>query len=205
MRIAYELTTAVAYFHSVGWVHELICPHNVTLSYDRGDLAPESGGLGQVTLFGFGNSRRDSRHVISHGPGASDWTVQLYCHPARQFERLQEELANQAASTKPGDVLKQDKKTRFEFKHDVYALGVVLLEIGLWQDLETLEGTGPDKTPLLMDAKPDKRKEILLGAADDLVGNAGELYANIVKKCLQADITGISVNQVGEVLESLRL
>lgn len=83
----------------------------------------------------------------------------------------------------------------FTYRHDLYNLGVVLLEIGLWQLLET-------SLPELKKASPWKRQKLLLRKVTDLQELAGYRYARIVRRCLEIDDDGdLNAQEVLRYLE----
>ncbi|KAG8684456.1 hypothetical protein FRC08_013677, partial [Ceratobasidium sp. 394] len=120
--LAKEVANAVLFVHIGGLVHKNIHPGTILLfpsvthkPYD------EDRSLGSAFLVGFTESRID-RGGYSHAgqrfarggysePEPAEIPTKIYEHPNR--EGLQ--------------------YTRYSMLHDIYALGVVLLEIGLWQ------------------------------------------------------------------------
>ena len=108
--------------------------------------------------------------------GDNSWEKNLYRHPSRQGARPDED---------------------YMMQHDIYSLGVCLLEIGLWSFLlEWSEGTQSfsPKPQLAIDIAANskdvrenasKTKRILEGIARDIVPqNMGKIYAGIVLACL---------------------
>ena len=72
----------------------------------------------------------------------------------------------------------------FGILHDVYALGVVLLEIGLWKQARTISTSG---FAHVQSGAPVKQK-LESWAADLKLGSAmGRRYQEIVLKCLHGD------------------
>jgi hypothetical protein len=69
--------------------------------------------------------------------------------------------------------------------HDIYALGVVLLEIGLWEDACVTAGAGSRKDgPLAVDKMVQNLKT---AAKHRLSHYAGKDYQEAVLVCLEAD------------------
>ncbi|KAF4414310.1 hypothetical protein CGCF415_v009574 [Colletotrichum fructicola] len=67
--------------------------------------------------------------------------------------------------------------------HDIYALGVVLLEIGLWQPVLTLEKSGFSKV-----RDPHAIKKHLIKHAEKRLGaKMGDKYQKVVLNCLKGD------------------
>lgn len=61
---------------------------------------------------------------------------------------------------------------------DVYSLGTVLLEIGLWQPLSTFEA---------FDSESAFRDNLVEIARNELPGQVGTIYASAVRECLKVD------------------
>lgn len=67
---------------------------------------------------------------------------------------------------------------RFRHSYDIYSIGLVLLEIGLWQNLQTLDNGKCN------DAY-DFRQFVLSKLVPDLWGQCGSIYGGVVKDCLK--------------------
>ena len=154
--------------------------------------------LGRVVVLGFSFSRRSAITALSFDPDKDDnWETEIYKHPARQVKKTDTVEGMNALKLdggQPGDIL------RFQKMHDIYSLGVVLLEIGLWQDIgDVVKG--------LEQAKPEKRKEDLLAAAEHLLPvSMGDKFARVVRRCLQiVENEDITAGQVLECLEDSML
>lgn len=120
--------------------------------------------------------------------GDAEWAANVYRHPSRQGERLVES---------------------YKMQHDIYSLGVCLLEIGLWAPLvryDAKEGTALSPQPgaifddyvkenasaippsrdisnMLLSGEP--LKSYLVGLANtELPSLAGDKYAETVVTCL---------------------
>ncbi|PKX89627.1 uncharacterized protein P174DRAFT_454653 [Aspergillus novofumigatus IBT 16806] len=115
--IAKRLALSVSYVHIMGFVHKNIQPETV-LVFDDG-----RSPLGWSALAGFRTVRMADGKTLRHGNSA--WDRNLYRHPDRQG-------------------LLPD--TDYTMQHDIYSLGVCLLEIGLWRALVVYD---PDGSPSL--------------------------------------------------------
>lgn len=127
-RIAHELALSVLTFHKVGWVHKALVPSNVlfqsALASNTGSTAVDILSLQGPYVLGFSHSRQDDEYAFTEGPNESD-NFRLYRHP---------------------DYLQSGVRYRPEF--DYYSLGMLLMEIGLWDRLSSItSGNGFQVSP----------------------------------------------------------
>lgn len=169
--IARQLATAVAYVHIFGFVHKNIRPESV-LSFASTDASQK-----RVYLAGFEMFRKDEAWTQKMGDDALDRNI--YRHPSRQG-------------------LNPDWE--YIMQHDIYSLGVCLLEIGLWQSLidypNTTTGLQPRLSMLLSphadvgESMPPVRlgaelvERLLSLSREELPRLMGSKYAEIVRTCL---------------------
>ncbi|KAL8745340.1 MAG: hypothetical protein Q9190_002528 [Brigantiaea leucoxantha] len=108
-QLATLLARSVMYVHTCNFVHKNIRPETIVCLQSRGY---GEGGLllGKPYLMGF-EKFRPAAGKTSH---RSDnfWESNLYRHPQRQGKRPEED---------------------YTMQHDIYSVGVVLLEVGLWK------------------------------------------------------------------------
>lgn len=115
--LARRTATAVAFTHAVDWVHKSVRPENIIVV--AGERIPKTKlafSLGDVYVLGFERSRTgqgDSNFVESE-----DWESKIYRHLERHT----------AAGNK-----------RFAPYHEMYSLGVVLIEIAAWTLMRCVE------------------------------------------------------------------
>jgi hypothetical protein len=168
--LAKALADALYRLHSLGWLHKSFRPSNVLL-FDRLNPIASPNHLPRIAwaepyILGFELSRseaQDSARVI-HAE-EREWAVKMYLHP----ERL-------------------EKKTpEFNRIHDIYSLGVMLLEVGRLAPL----GREKDRWETL--SAGELRQEFLK-LARGLVENMGPKYAEIVEVCLLSDF-GVQYNE----------
>jgi serine/threonine protein kinase len=123
----------------------------------------EGPQIGTPYLVGFSYARRGTAR--STGSSRADWRNEIYRHPERQAAELG-----------------IDPEAYYKPYHDVYSLGVVLLELGLW---ERLDATYEAK---LKRAAPNLRKGQLIDLANrHLPLKVGSTFAGIVRGCLEVD------------------
>jgi hypothetical protein len=107
LAMAYRIAKAVQHWHRVDWVHQGISAHNV-LFFRQQPETQTSWSFKHPMLQGFDFSRPNAKPSLEHYVQSIEDDV--YRHPERQ-----------------GPSCDGHRKI-----HDLYSLGVVLLEIGLW-------------------------------------------------------------------------
>lgn len=186
--LARQLVNAVSYVHLYEFVHKNIRPETI-LILSKGKYGSTNAGGGDETavLVGF-DVLRDAEGKTNR-LGDDDWDKNLYRHPQRQGKTL---------------------KTDYNMRHDIYSVGVCLLEIGLWgsfveYDKVNEKGQSPigtmDFRPLTLGSKlaaegdiasgpeflksPERVKDRLLQLArGTLRRNMGNKYSKVVETCL---------------------
>jgi hypothetical protein len=85
----------------------------------------------------------------------------------------------------------------FNKLHDLWALGAVLLEIGLWETAASIQHDGVLKRALSIPVDPHALKDIYLDrVTQDLAHSMGPAYAQAVKTCLLGNF-GCGASDVG--------
>lgn len=171
--LACRLCEAILDLHACGWVHKNIQSPNILVvpqTSSSVNLAMQEH-FQEPSLYLKGFEIARPQQNASSSRANFDLLTNLYRHPARQ-----------------------DAPTvRFRKEHDIYALGVVLLEIGIWQTVASLfekelKGVAAgDRWP-----SPAEVKAKLLKRATELLPPLmGTGYARAVRKCLNGDF-GVS-------------
>jgi hypothetical protein len=180
-RIAQQLATSVSYIHTYGFVHKGIRPETILIFQDH------KSPLGASFLLGFEKFRLADGRTLRVGDCV--WEKDLYRHPSRQGLKLEED---------------------YTMQHDIYSLGVCLLEIGLWKsfviyhDDDKGDGGSPMPSTLLLpimgnnigengdgDDNEDEIKKasiikeyLVQLAKQHLPSHMGDRYTEIVITCL---------------------
>ncbi|MCJ1327910.1 hypothetical protein MMC10_004585 [Thelotrema lepadinum] len=153
--LAHQLARCISQLHLVKWVHESFRSENVLFFPSADDMFDFS----QPWVLGFEYSRPET--FFSRGYDDSCISRDVYRHPDRQ--RSPTKLFNKI--------------------HDIYALGVVLLEIGLWQAAITLERQHFQRVH-----DPVSIKNYLVKQAGKHLGSkTGDKFKSLVIKCLTGD------------------
>ncbi|KAH7127141.1 hypothetical protein B0J11DRAFT_296108 [Dendryphion nanum] len=160
--LAHQLALAVLNLHTLGWVHKSLRSSNVVFFRSKPDWKLTSQErLFEPWLCGF----EYSRPVDAETWKLADRNLlrNIYRHPRRWGKPT----------------------TKFEKEHDIYALGVMLLEIGLWEPAVSFERQGFKDWA----DEPDKVKERMLEHASKRLGFfAGEAYQRVVLGCLEGTV-----------------
>jgi hypothetical protein len=160
-RLASEVAKSVSFVHMYDFVHKNIRPETVVL------LQNSASSLGSAFLVGFENVR--TAEGITSRLGDDSWQRDLYRHPRRRG---------------------QAPEVDYIMQHDIYSLGVCLLEIGLWQSFVVQDDNGnfvPSATmhSSIPSAQSDGLKDHLVAlAGSELPKWMGTSYSEIVKTCL---------------------
>ncbi|KAK3896542.1 hypothetical protein C8A05DRAFT_39915 [Staphylotrichum tortipilum] len=200
-KLAKKLLDAVHLMHAAGFTHRNIHPDNILLFParfpDRNEPDPSNLDYDNPIIVGFHDARLEIEFTPSTDP--VPWTQPtglkpILKHPNRAkpvvidcYRHPDQRLAPEAP---------------FRRQHDLYGVGCVLLELGLWDTLDNLSGReiaarAPevggagrvDKEGVWLDA------EVVKKAARGLDVTMGSVYAEVTRRCL-------SVNPIkGDVLD----
>ena len=186
LAVAKALVMTIYRLHLVGWLHKSFRSENIIFF----ESIPQSRySLGTPFVSGFDFSRQDAPSEMTEDVPSvlsmqhMDRERSLFRHPdldihpcvvstGNEYPEDLESLAEEAA--------KQGEKYRYRKSYDVYSLGIVLLELGLWQPVKGLFNRHHS-----LEASRDRMHKKLLPELRYRVGNT---YYEVVKRCLEGDV-----------------
>ena len=161
LKIAKQLVQCVSYIHLYGFVHKNIRPETILCFDDH------QSTLRSAFLVGFQKFRQASGMTLKRGD--MSWEANLYRHPDRQG---------------------MQPESNYVMQHDIYSLGVCLLEIGLWETF-IVYGADSKTTPSFHidcgDTIPTPlavKGRLVSVAKKTLPSRMGNLYTQVVVNCL---------------------
>ena len=159
IQLAEAIATTLLNLHSVQWVHKSLNPDNVLLFGRRNSDGSIDFDWSRPYLVGFDASRSNFGVTDKRSPNLF-WENRVYTHPERQSE----------------------EHNRYKKMHDIYSLGVMLLELGMMDCFKhsryrknQKEWTNLGKEMLL---------QKFVTTAKSMKGVIGPLYEEIVLTCL---------------------
>ncbi|KAK5993912.1 hypothetical protein PT974_07350 [Cladobotryum mycophilum] len=140
LKLAKNLAAGLFQLHSSSWMHKEISSHNVVF-FQRCIDPPKTEPCDLLNPFicGFKHARHAMRDISQPLTTPMDhfehFKSRIHIHPSYLFHKgfIQGKLKN-------GGSLDAQY---YYFKHDYYSLGLLLLEIGMWQPLEELDVLAP--------------------------------------------------------------
>lgn len=155
----YQLAAAVAEgllaLLSVNWVHKALTSANVVMFHKPGSM--NAVEFARPQIMGFGVSRPDKPGDITIDVRSLDTPWSLWQHPD----------------------LRAVPHRRYYRYHDIYSLGMILFEIGMWQDLHYLSVS--DDSPI------DFHRRVVNDCHRKLAHYVGEAYRDVVLLCIDKD------------------
>ncbi|KAF4972985.1 hypothetical protein FZEAL_9445 [Fusarium zealandicum] len=188
VRFARQLANAIAYVHNFGFVHKAVRPESI-LVYP----GMTSSSAPTVYLAGFDNFR--AQVSLSPRRPLNDWESEhiLYLHPSRRGTPRED----------------------YRIQHDIYSLGVCLLEIGLWksfvkyqydakganQEISYWFATFASSCRKTGSGKITTKDVFVQLCQDCLPEKMGSSYTKIVETCLTCLDSGPGNIDFGDVLK----
>jgi serine/threonine protein kinase len=183
VQLARTLASSVQYLHSTNWVHKALRSHNVVFFND-----PYHLDLSNPYLCGFSLARPARHHEMTERPDSNP-LYNLYRHPLAHGDAARELIQG------------------FNKVFDIYSLGIILVEIAVWQPIHQVLGVHSLEQGYHV-LKPRITKQIrwkLLNEPQYLGmvrGSAGDIFAEVIRTCLEGNF-GISFEreEIGDALK----
>lgn len=159
IQIARAVATSIWYLHATNWLHQGLRSENIVFPFKL--PAPPC-------LTGFDYSRPTNPKDV-HERLLENRYHDLYRHPMAQFD------------------LPREGRDGFKKLYDIYSLGVVLYEIGMWQPVHAILGIDITQGIGFEEIQETQKRllseECLMGLAADV----GDVYMATVASCLSGD------------------
>ena len=186
--LAKKLMYSIVVLHTCGWLHKNIRSSNIFFFPARpvnsGSFNNRQKDIGRPYIMGYGLSRPDDvPTVLQQKETREEKKDKLREYSRRDgvtnvayFSRATKLDAANIGIYKHPDKAAYPAR-RFRHCYDIYSMGLVLLEIGLWQSLQRYE-TEDWTDPYAF------RKFVLERLVPDLWGQCGSIYGGVVRDCL---------------------
>lgn len=165
-KIAQSIAKSLVALHADNWVHKSFRSRSIVFFHSQ-----EGAMQDRPYLVNFEYSR--STHSATNWTYDDDAELNLYRHPLRQ----------------------RPPQKSFNQIHDLYALGVVLLEIGLWRAISSVKEQAQAFLEPGTNLDPEILTEFYISTASrDLPHTMGDSFAKAVVTCLKGDF-GVSCDE----------
>jgi len=173
-RIARSISRALLYMHLAGWLHKGIRNDNIIF------FAEEDGEFSYDKPFivGFEYSREASAVAQTEGV-TDDFESNLYRHPDVQGLPA----AAQSGESQPKSTSNADR-IPFNYSHDQYSLGVLLLELGLRESVKSIQKRVSQQPGYTNHTAAEFRDHIVDLEVPKLASRMGKGYRDVTKLCL---------------------
>ncbi|CAI0643424.1 unnamed protein product [Colletotrichum noveboracense] len=156
--IALTISRAIAAFHADGWLHKEISSSSILFFFDKSDRCMYL----RPYFINFEYSRPDTAET--NMTADEDLSRNVYRHPHRQGSR---------------------PNVRFNKTHDLYSLGVVLLEIGVWRTAMSMRNARMKQEGITSSRTVGPMREIFETETNRrLAHTMGPAYQEAVRCCL---------------------
>jgi hypothetical protein len=202
-RLARDLVVTLSSLHSVQWLHKSIRSDNIIIIKQKSLEGPVEQAQRSVRHMDSETDelrpkKRDSRYGASHIASAPEslppfyllgWDLSRPDHPSELSETLSISTAEFRSKRdriqlyshpESFTALDSAKRSRFQPRFDIYSMGLVLLEIGLWRPIETIRHKDIEEF----------RGKVRGEYCNKLLSKMGQIYWRAVQRCLYNDFSG---------------
>ncbi|KAI9796493.1 MAG: hypothetical protein M1833_006161 [Piccolia ochrophora] len=159
--LAKALVSTIFEFHNMGWMHKNLQPKNIVF-WPKGDVKNQ-WNFSEPYLLGFDISRPNHPGEVSEKP-VPNTEDDVYRHPA----------------------YKGHDPRPFKPPFDMYSLGVILFEVGMWRlvTADHHKGSRPNLQKQISFSDPQFIEKVVTGPVKDLKRYTGMRYQDAVVACL---------------------
>ncbi|KAF5687896.1 hypothetical protein FDENT_5186 [Fusarium denticulatum] len=176
LQLASKLVMGFYTFLLTQWHHERFNSLHIAFLIHETDTKSKALDLNQPIIGGFAISRPDSPTELSISASVEDTEV-VYLHPD-----IRKRLKSGAKQT--------GNEQRFQRVHDIYAVGLLLAEIGYWRPIVKVAESGAKGSKADFMSPEQFKEAIIKKCKSDLAFFAGETYRDITLRCLLAGESG---------------
>lgn len=162
VRLAQALAWTTLELHSVDWVHKSLNPDNILLFGEEIGEGSIRFDWSSPYLVGFGSSRSNTGVSDQQSGDQIEFGTRIYLHPDRQLKEY----------------------ARYQKIHDMYSLGIVLLEIGQLKLLRESRSASR-----LQECSPHQLKDTFVKKAKALKIVLGKRFTKAVVTCLTGNFS----------------
>ena len=177
-QLAKKLMYSIVVLHTCGWLHKNIRSSNIFFfparPADNKSFENHRKDIGHPYIMGYGLSRPDDVVEPFH---RKEVRVPSYSRRKDISRRIEDEDEEDEINIYQHPDKTAHPDLRFRHSYDIYSMGLVLLEIGLWQNLQTFNPGERDDAFAF-------RRSVLKELVPDLWGQCGSIYGGVVKDCL---------------------
>ncbi len=163
LSMARKLAVSLRYLHAASWLHKGLRSDNILLGRPH--------DLSSLIISGFEYSRPANPGEMTDVP-TDNRQDELYRHPNVQFD------------------VPRDEHYHFSRAHDMYALGVVLFEIGTWHPIHEFLGISLHRLIRRPDIRAVQARLLSEDSMSTLEAETGDRFAQLVRRCLESDMEG---------------
>ncbi|WYZ35382.1 hypothetical protein EsH8_X_000029 [Colletotrichum jinshuiense] len=154
---------------------------NITYTWDdpmdeKAKWKRRNGAPRPSSIYGHDMLRKETVNEQTKEQNISGFVLDYYQHPAKHA----------------------DPKRLYCHAYDVYSLGILLLEVGLWEKLESYEDTWHKNPDYDEEDHYDRRRWVCREYLDRLRWACGDTYADVVLSCLMINSSDDEVAKASE-------
>jgi Protein tyrosine and serine/threonine kinase len=164
--MAQKLATSLIYLHATNWLHKGLRSENVLFQ------SQSDANWGSLWLSGFDYARPAEPDEVTELP-SENREHELYRHPDVQFD------------------VPRDGRYGFHKQHDTYSLGVVLVEIGVWQPINQFLGISLNQRITRPAIRGVRRRLLEKRSLAVIDAEAEQMFADAVRLCLAAEVVSV--------------